>query len=64
MHRMFLTQNTLYVVVLNVREGNQEDRARYWLHNLKSFANGAPVLLVLNKADTEKQELNLGEFAD
>ena len=54
MHRMFLTQNTLYVVVLNVREGNQEDRARYWLHNLKSFANGAPVLLVLNKMDMNK----------
>ena len=54
MHRMFLTQNTLYVVVLNVREGNQEDRARYWLHNLKSFAGGAPVLLVLNKMDMNK----------
>ena len=54
MHRMFLTTNTLYVVVLNVREGNQDDRARYWLHNLKSFANGAPVLLVLNKMDMNK----------
>lgn len=54
MHRMFLTERTLYVVVLNVREGNQEDRARYWLHNLKSFANGAPVLLVLNKMDMNK----------
>ena len=54
MHRMFLTTNTLYVVVLNVREGNQDDRARYWLHNLKSFADGAPVLLVLNKMDMNK----------
>ena len=54
MHRMFLTERTLYVVMLNVREGNQDDRARYWLHNLKSFANGAPVLLVLNKMDMNK----------
>lgn len=54
MHRMFLTTRTLYVVMLNVREGNQEDRARYWLHNLRSFANGAPVLLVLNKMDMNK----------
>lgn len=54
MHRMFLTERTLYVVMLNVREGNQEDRARYWLHNLKSFAKGAPVLLVLNKMDMNK----------
>lgn len=54
MHRMFLTTRTLYVVMLNVREGNQDDRARYWLHNLRSFANGAPVLLVLNKMDMNK----------
>lgn len=54
MHRMFLTKRTLYVVVLNVREGNQDDRARYWLHNLKSFADGAPVLLVLNKMDMNR----------
>ena len=54
MHRMFLTDRTLYVVVLNVREGNQDDRARYWLHNLRSFAGGAPVLLVLNKMDMNK----------
>lgn len=54
MHRMFLTKRTLYVVLLNVREGNQDDRARYWLHNLKSFADGAPALLVLNKMDMNK----------
>ena len=54
MHRMFLTTRTLYVVMLNVREGNQNDRARYWLHNLRSFANGAPVLLVLNKIDMNR----------
>ena len=54
MHRMFLTEKTLYVVMLNVREGNQDERARYWLHNLSSFAGGAPALLVLNKMDMNK----------
>ena len=51
MHRMFLTKRTLYVVMVNVRDGNQDERARYWLHNLRSFADGAPVLLVLNQMD-------------
>lgn len=51
MHRMFLTNRALYVVVLNVRDGSQDDRARYWLHNIKSFAGNAPVLLVLNQMD-------------
>lgn len=51
MHRMFLTQRTLYVIFINARDDTQDDRARYWLHNVKSFADGAPVLLVLNKID-------------
>ena len=51
MHRMFLTERTLYVVLINARDDTQDDRARYWLHNIRSFAGTAPVLLVLNKID-------------
>ena len=51
MHRMFLTRRTLYVVLVNARDNTQDERARYWLHNIKSFANGSPVLLVLNQID-------------
>jgi hypothetical protein len=51
MHRLFLTGRTLYVVILNARDDTQDDRARYWLHNIHSFAKNAPVILVLNKID-------------
>lgn len=51
MHRIFLTDRTMYVVMLNAREDTQGERARYWLHNIKAFAPDAPVLLVLNKID-------------
>lgn len=51
MHRMFLTNRTLYVVLLNARDDKQDEQARYWLHNIKSFAPDAPVLLVVNKLD-------------
>ena len=51
MHRIFLTGRTMYVVLLNARDDTQSDRAKYWLHNVKSFAPDAPVLLVLNKID-------------
>lgn len=54
MHRMFLTERTLYVVMLNVRDGTQTERGRYWLHNIRSFAKDAPVLLVLNQIDTNR----------
>lgn len=51
MHRIFLTGRTMYVVLLNARDDTQGDRARYWLHNIQSFAPDSPVLLVLNKID-------------
>lgn len=51
MHRMFLTERTLYVLIINARDDTQDERSRYWLHNIKSFAGSAPVLLVLNKID-------------
>ena len=51
MHRFFLTDRTLYVIVVNARDNTQDERARYWLNNIKSFANGCPVILVLNKMD-------------
>lgn len=51
MHRFFLTDRTLYIIVINARDNTQNERARYWLNNVKSFANGCPVILVLNKMD-------------
>lgn len=51
MHRIFLTERTLYVVLLNARDETQDSRARYWLRNIQSFAPNAPVVLVLNKMD-------------
>ena len=51
MHRFFLTERTLYVIVVNARDNMQDERAQYWLNNIKSFANGCPVILVLNKLD-------------
>lgn len=51
MHRMFLTRRTLYVVFINARDNTQDERARYWLHNIKSFAENSPVILVINQID-------------
>ena len=51
MHRIFLTERTIYVVLVDASIGNQDERARYWLSNIQSFAKDAPVILVLNKLD-------------
>lgn len=52
MHRMFLTNRTAYVVFLNARQDELiDERAIYWLENIKTFAPDAPVLIVVNKID-------------
>ena len=51
MHRIFLTERTIYVVLVDASIGNQDERAQYWLSNIQSFAKDAPVVLVLNKLD-------------
>ena len=45
----------MYVIVLNAREDNMDNRARYWLQNLKTFAGDSPALLVINKIDGNKK---------
>lgn len=55
MHRIFITDQTMCVVVLNARSGTQDDRAQYWLRFIQSVSPKMPVLLVLNKMD---QNLN------
>lgn len=58
MHRAFMTQNTVYVVILNARNDTQDDRARFWLQYLKSAIEETEkirVLLVVNKMDQNPQ---------
>ena len=47
MHRCFLTERTLYVVVINNR-WDLDQQARYWLDNVHSFAPDSPVILAVN----------------
>ncbi len=48
-HQLFLTDRSLYLVVLDGRAGQQEAEADYWLRLIASFAPESPVLVVLNK---------------
>lgn len=51
MHRIFMTEQSLFVVVLNARNDTQDHRAEHWLRFIYSFDKYAQVLLVLNKID-------------
>ncbi|WP_395739048.1 COR domain-containing protein [Prosthecobacter sp.] len=70
-HRFFLTERSLYVVVLDGRGGQQMEEAEYWLGHVERYGsrkNGnkiehSPVIVVMNKwqspgpYDVEKRRL-------
>ncbi|NUO79752.1 leucine-rich repeat domain-containing protein [candidate division KSB1 bacterium] len=57
-HQFFLTQRSLYLLVLNGREGGEDADAEYWLKLIESFGAGSPVLIVLNKSKEHPFDLN------
>ena len=66
MHRVFLTERTVYVMFLNARQDDlMDERAKYWMENIKAFAPDAPVLVVINKIDqNEHPRFNEKGFID
>ncbi|WP_417911280.1 COR domain-containing protein [Candidatus Electronema sp. PJ] len=48
-HQFFLSKRSLYLLVLDTRK---DERAEYWLRHIESFGGDSPVLIVLNKYDT------------
>lgn len=48
-HQFFLSKRSLYVLVL---DGRKDERPEYWLQHIKSFGEDSPVLVVLNKQDS------------
>lgn len=63
MHRCFLSNHTVYVVVCSVRDDIERKAAVVrWLEQVKSYAPDCPVILALNKAD-ENSRISVDETA-
>jgi internalin A len=61
-HQFFLTDRSLYLVVLDGRADQQEVEADYWLRLISGLAPESPVLVVLNKIRTNPFDLNRRAF--
>jgi internalin A len=57
-HQFFLTQRSLYILVLNGRQGHEDADAEYWLNLIESFGDESPVLIILNKIKDHPFDLN------
>jgi small GTP-binding protein len=59
-HRFFLTERSLYLLVLEDRR--QDDRSVYdWMKTIRNRGGDSPVIVVINKADNGKQDLRVDE---
>jgi internalin A len=57
-HQFSLTHRTLYLLVLDSRYSEAENRLDYWLSLIRSFGGDSPVLVVGNKTDQHPLDLD------
>ena len=50
-HQFFLTKRSIYLLVLDSRLTQEENRVEYWLKLIQSFGGDSPVIIVGNKRD-------------
>jgi len=59
-HQFFLTERTLYLLVLSGREDSATLDAEYWLQLIQSFGGPSRVILALNKIRQHSFDVNRG----
>ncbi len=57
-HQFFLTKRSLYLLVLDARLTQEENRVEYWLKIIQSFGGESPVLIVGNKTDEHPLDID------
>ncbi len=57
-HQFFFTERSLYLLVLNGRQGHEDTDAEYWLELINSFGGDSPVIVVLNKVKDHPFDVN------
>lgn len=59
-HRCFMSENCIYILVVNVRTEDNRDinRIKYWLDTIRIYSdNKAKVFIILNESDNRKQNV-------
>jgi internalin A len=57
-HQFFLTERSLYLLVLDGRMGGEDADAEYWLKLIQSFGGNSPVVVILNKIKEHPFDVN------
>ena len=57
-HQFFLTKRSLYLLVIDSRLTQEENRVEYWLKIIQSFGGDSPVLIIGNKIDQHPLDID------
>jgi len=57
-HQFFLTKRSLYLLILDSRTSQEDNRVEYWLKIIQSFGGESPILIVGNKIDQRHLDLD------
>jgi internalin A len=63
-HQFFLTKRSLYLLILNARQDERDNRIEYWLKLIKSFGGDSPIIIVVNKCDLEMPDVSHKRLQD
>lgn len=57
-HKFFLTKRSLYLLVLDARQTQEQNRVEYWLKIIQSSSDESPVLIIGNKTDEHPLDID------
>ena len=57
-HQFFLSKRSLYLLVLDARLTEDQNNVHYWFQMVRSFGGESRVLVVMNKSEQHRLELN------
>lgn len=52
-HQFFLTERSVYILVLDARADTQDTDTEYWLRLITAFGGDSPIIVALNKWDSK-----------
>jgi internalin A len=61
-HQIFMTERSLYLLVIDNNNSEEQNRIEYWLQVIASFAKDSPVLIVGNKNDQAPLENSYHQY--
>jgi internalin A len=57
-HQFFLSRRSLYLLVIDARQDEGDNRMDYWFRIIETFGKDSPIILVVNKSDQRPLDLD------